>query len=329
MFPEKYILLGERALANTARLYEKTHSCPCVLDSLIIRDIVSGIKTPLQLKYKCIKQSSWKIAIDVMLSVIGNSLLDIKDKEKFSEVWVTVTETLDTFLFPSVKPASDRKPEEMAEDEEIDVKVIEFLRSKVLDQPSLFPHSFILSIMVLLNKGSIHSNYTGQDLNRNQESVMVISMRENFAKICIETLLQYSLLEKNGSEQSEEVTNGNGNVEDEEEAATEEMSSMSLTEEDCKVTNKLAVTSLLHRFKDVLTKYIADEKLSSPVPLASHRVAELSFVLKSLTTLISSLKRGQAPGQVIILPPSCVLIGQIGHNTLFSLVRWTRGPGTR
>ena len=50
MFPEKYILLGERALANTARLYEKTHSCPCVLDSLIIRDIVSGIKTPLQLK---------------------------------------------------------------------------------------------------------------------------------------------------------------------------------------------------------------------------------------------------------------------------------------
>ena len=42
--------------------------------------------------------------------------------------------------------------------------------------------------------------------------------------------------------------------------------------------------SLLHRFKDVLTKYIADEKLSSPVPLASHRMAEFSFVLKSITT---------------------------------------------
>ena len=52
MFPEKYILLGERALANTARLFEKTHSSPCVLDSLIIRDIVTGIKTPLQLKVK-------------------------------------------------------------------------------------------------------------------------------------------------------------------------------------------------------------------------------------------------------------------------------------
>ena len=91
------------------------------------------------------------------------------------------------------------------------------------------------------------------------------------------------------------MTNGAGRLEDE---ASEVMSAVSLTEEDCKVTNKLAVTSLLHRFQEVLTKYIADEKLSSPVPLASHRVAELSFVLKSLTTLISSLKRGQDPGQV-------------------------------
>ena len=123
--------------------------------------------------------------------------------------------------------------------------------------------------------------------------------RENFAKICIETLLQYSLLEKNGSQETQ-IMNGNGNVEEDEEQAREVMSGLSLTEEDCKLTNKLAVTSLLHRFKDVLIKYIADEKLSSPVPLASHRVAELSFVLKSLTTLISSLKRGQAPGQVML-----------------------------
>ena len=152
--------------------------------------------------------------------------------------------------------------------------------------------------------------------------------RENFAKICIETLLQYSLLEKQGSEEPQ-VTNGNGNLENEE-ATREMMSEMSLTEEDCKVTNKLAVTSLLHRFKDVLTKYIADEKLSSPVPLASHRVAELSFVLKSLTTLISSLKRGQAPGQVM-LPFPCILI--IGHCSEYSSHwpggREDLGPGDR
>merc|ERR1712029_694175 len=144
---------------------------------------------------------------------------------------------------------------------------------------------------VILNKGSIHSHYNGQeqDFNKNNYAIVVITMREDFAKICFETLLQYSLLEKSPPE-SQTVINGNGSIEDE---ASKMMTNVSITEEDCKVTNKLAVTSLLHRFQDVLCKYIADEKLSSPVPLPSHRVAELSFVLKALTTLISSLKQGQ------------------------------------
>ena len=112
-------------------------------------------------QYKCIKQSSWKIAIDVLLSVVGNSFLDIEVKGNLSEVWVIVTETLDTLLLPSMKPASDRKPEELVEDEEIDVKVIVFLRTKVLDQPSLFPNSFILSIKVLQRQYSFKLHRSG------------------------------------------------------------------------------------------------------------------------------------------------------------------------
>ena len=77
-----------------------------------------------------------------------------------SEVWVIVTETLDTLLLSSMKP-SDRKPEELVEDEEIDVKVIMFLRTKVLDQLSLFPHSFILSIKVLLRQYSFKLHRSG------------------------------------------------------------------------------------------------------------------------------------------------------------------------
>ena len=74
------------------------------------------------------------------------------------------------------------------------------------------------------------------------------------------------------------------------------LSEVRLASEDSQVTNKLAVTSLLHRFQEVLCKYISDEKLSAPVPLPAHRVAEMCFVLKALATLISSLSRGQ--GQV-------------------------------
>jgi hypothetical protein len=82
--------------------------------------------------------------------------------------------------------------------------------------------------------------------------------------------------------------------------------------EPAKMTNKLAVTSLLHRFKEVVTTYIADEALHCPVPLPAHRVSEMSFVLKAVATLISSLKRGTGEvdrrtwGQVIDLYPHLV-----------------------
>jgi len=322
MFPEKYILLGERAMANMARLYEKTHSLSCVQDNLIILDIVKYLKTPLQLKYRCIKQSSWKIGIEVLLSVLSNSLLDITDKERLSEVWRIVVETIEAFLFPSVGPPVDRTPDLLSEDESIDCGVIEFVKTKILDQPSLFPHSFILSIMVILNKGSIHSHYSGQDLNRNHDSVVSSNMREDFAKICFETLLKYSLLDnknKNG------IAATNGCLENENDPS-KMMQKMSLIDEekDSVVTNKLAVTSLLHRFQEVLCKYIEDEKLSSPVPLASHRVTELSFVLKALTTLISSLKSGQGEvdvrtwQQIIALYPHLVGATSIQSSTVTS-----------
>ena len=177
MFPEKYILLGERALLATGRLYEKTHDSPAVLDTPILLDIVNVIKVPLQLKYRCIKQTSWRVAVEVLLATLSVTLTDIEDKEKYIDVWAAVTETLDTFLFPANKPPGDRTPEEIAEDEKVDCGIIEFLKDKVLEHPTLFPHSFILSIMVILNKGSIHSHYSGQDVNRNQDTGSVIHMR--------------------------------------------------------------------------------------------------------------------------------------------------------
>ena len=47
---------------------------------------------------------------------------------------------------------------------------------------------------VILNEGSIHSHSAGEDLNQNRDLPLVL--REDFAKICFETLLQYSLLDQ-------------------------------------------------------------------------------------------------------------------------------------
>jgi len=305
MFPEKYILFGEKVMVAVGRLYEKTHSLPCVLDNLIILDIVNGVKTPLQLKYSCIKQSSWRIAIEVLLAVLSVSLSSITDKDKFSTVWTTLVDTLDSFLFPKVQPPQDRAPEHCVEDEAVDCNIIEFLKDQVLDKPSLFPHSFILSIMVILNKGSIHSHSSTEDINQNQDTGVPLALREDFAKVCFETLLQYSLLD-----QSEPLSNGNGGFDTPARILTNGVAETN--GKDAKMTNKLAVTSLLHRFQEVLCNYIQDEKLHSPVPLPAHRVSEMSFVLKAVATLISSLKRGQGEvdqrtwAQVISLYPHLV-----------------------
>lgn len=77
-------------------------------------------------------------------------------------------------------------------------------------------------------------------------------LREEFAKTCFETLLQFSLLDGLNSEIEAcgAATEGIGNSRDE-----------------GGVAGRLAVTALLHRFQEVLKRYIEDERRSGKCPL--------------------------------------------------------------
>ena len=57
------------------------------------------------------------------------------------------------------------------------------------------------------------------------------------------------------------------------------------------LTNKLAITSLLQRFKEVLVDAIDGEKLNRNIPLQRQKTAEIAFVLRAIATVISSMKR--------------------------------------
>ena len=118
-------------------------------------------------------------------------------------------------------------------------------------------------------------------------------LREEFARSCFETLLQFSFLGPKGSPNLFLQTSG---------AAPAKMSGSngSFTPPfslEVGLVNRLAVTSLLQRFNEVIVKFVQDEKLSGKCPLARHRVAEICFVLKALATLISSLKK--APPETV------------------------------
>lgn len=129
----------------------------------------------------------------------------------------------------------------------MDCQIIDILRTEILPYSANIPKEFILKVVILLNKGSIHSA-----TNANIDSEMELTLREEFAKTCFETLLQFSLIDGN-----ETVIPGN----DEKEGTA----------------GKLAVTALLHRFQEVLKKYIDDEKLSGKCPLPRY-----VYVIKKL-----------------------------------------------
>lgn len=83
-------------------------------------------------------------------------------------------------------------------------------------------------------------------------------LREQFAKVCFETLLQFSLVDGISSSPSSPpppvtaMTN-NGSHES---AADAEL-----------ITGKLAVTALLHRFQEVVEKFCHDQNLTGKCPL--------------------------------------------------------------
>lgn len=168
----------------------------------------------------------------------------------------------------------ERGVEEIQADEAVDCQVMELLRDEVLPHSQHIPHQFILRVVMLLNKGSIHSATTAnigtyitlkfilklcdkymKSLTENNcaflsftENGAETKLREEFAKTCFETLLQFSLLDglNNDAENSPKKNPEN---------------------DEGGIAGRLAVTALLHRFQEVLRRYIESERRSGKCPL--------------------------------------------------------------
>lgn len=183
----------------------------------------------------------------------------------------------------------DRGIDEIVLDEAIDCQVIELLRDEILPHAEEIPQQFILDIVVILNKGSIHSA-TSKNVGYDAE----LKLREEFAKTCFETLLQFSLL----NEMSSSIDNvPNKNV----------VNNNVLNDNDAGeggTAGRLAITALLQRFEEVLKKFNEDERQSGKNPLPKYRLSEISFVLKAIATLISSMKKAPpAKGKILNTKP--------------------------
>lgn len=163
----------------------------------------------------------------------------------------------------SICTIEDRGLEEIVLDETIDCQVIELLRDEVLPYAHEMPHQFIMQIVVLLNKGSIHS---ASDTNICYESDW--KLREIFAKTCFETLLQFSLLDDNcnTNNNNNNIINSSNLNEDGQLAINTDLTAAVLSNGK-DFAGRLAVTALLHRFQEVLKRFTDDERQSGKCPL--------------------------------------------------------------
>ncbi|XP_017477968.1 PREDICTED: protein MON2 homolog isoform X1 [Rhagoletis zephyria] len=299
MVSMNFIPFGEKSISICVKLYQCTAMEDCVMQENILHEIIKALRTPLAMKYKCLSSSTWKLAISSLITVLLTGLKVARAKPNyFTGMWDDLADTLDKFLFPaSICTIEDRGLEEIVLDETIDCQVIELLRDEVLPHAHEMPHQFIMQIVVLLNKGSIHS---ASDSNICYESDW--KLREIFAKTCFETLLQFSLLDDTCNNNRLSATTAGVN------ASLNSNVFTSMTGGGGKdFAGRLAVTALLHRFQEVLKRFNDDERQSGKCPLPRFRLSEISFVLKAIATLVVSMKK--APPTKVNKPAWDQLIG--------------------
>ncbi|XP_033077313.1 protein MON2 homolog isoform X5 [Trachypithecus francoisi] len=275
-----YVPFAERSLEVVVDLYQKTACHKAVVNEKVLQYIIKTLRVPLSLKYSCPSESTWKLAVSSLLKVLSIGLPVARQHAssgKFDSMWPELANTFEDFLFTKSIPPDNLSIQEFQRNENIDVEVVQLISNEILPYANFIPKEFVGQIMTMLNKGSIHSQSSSFT-----EAEIDIRLREEFSKMCFETLLQFSFSNKVTTPQEGYIS-------------------------------RMALSVLLKRSQDVLHRYIEDERLSGKCPLPRQQVTEIIFVLKAVSTLIDSLKKtqpenvdGNTWAQVIALYPTLV-----------------------
>uniref|UniRef100_A0A8C5PWF3 Protein MON2 homolog n=1 Tax=Leptobrachium leishanense TaxID=445787 RepID=A0A8C5PWF3_9ANUR len=275
-----YVPFAEKSLEVMVDLYQKTACHKAVVNEKVLQNVIKTLRVPLSLKYACPSESTWKLAVSSLLKVLSVGLPVARQHAssgKFDGMWPELANTFEDFLFTKSTAPDNLSIEEFQRNESIDVEVVQLISTEILPYANFIPKDFVGKIMTMLNKGSIHSQSSSFT-----EAEIDIRMREEFSKVCFETLLQFSFSNKVTTPQEGYIS-------------------------------RMALSVLLKRSQDVLHRYIDDERLSGKCPLPRQRVTEIIFVLKAVSTLIDSLKKthpdnvdGNTWAQVISLYPTLV-----------------------
>lgn len=98
---QNYIPFGEKSLSIAIKLYQQTANDERVIEGEILHEIIKALALPLGLKYKCMKSSTWKLAVTSLMTALHHGLPVARQNPKeFANMWNDLSDTLDKFLFP-------------------------------------------------------------------------------------------------------------------------------------------------------------------------------------------------------------------------------------
>uniref|UniRef100_A0A665UCG9 Protein MON2 homolog n=1 Tax=Echeneis naucrates TaxID=173247 RepID=A0A665UCG9_ECHNA len=295
-----YVPFAERSLEVVVDLYHKTACHKAVINEKVLQNIIKTLRIPLGLKYACPSESTWKLAVLSLLKVLSIGLPVARQHAssgKFETMWPELANAFEDFLFTKSTPPDNLSIQEFQKNEAIDVEVVQLISTEILPFANFIPKDFVGQIMAMLNKGSIHSQSPSFT-----EAEIDVRMREEFSKVCFETLLQFSFSNKVSTPQEGYIS-------------------------------RMALSVLLKRSQDVLRRYVEDERLSGRCPLPRQQVTEIIFVLKAISTLMDSLKKtqpenvdGNTWAQVIALYPTLVECITCSSSEVSSALKDALGP---
>uniref|UniRef100_I3JQJ7 Protein MON2 homolog n=1 Tax=Oreochromis niloticus TaxID=8128 RepID=I3JQJ7_ORENI len=295
-----YVPFAERSLEVVVDLYHKTACHKAVINEKVLQNIIKTLRMPLSLKYACPSESTWKLAVSSLLKVLSIGLPVARQHAssgKFDTMWPELANAFEDFLFTKSTPPDNVSIQEFQKNEAIDVEVVQLISTEILPFANFIPKDFVGQIMAMLNKGSIHSQSPSFT-----EAEIDVRMREEFSKVCFETLLQFSFSNKVSTPQEGYIS-------------------------------RMALSVLLKRSQDVLRRYVEDERLSGRCPLPRQQVTEIIFVLKAISTLMDSLKKtqpenvdGNTWAQVIALYPTLVECITCSSSEVSSALKEALGP---
>uniref|UniRef100_A0A672HZ11 Protein MON2 homolog n=1 Tax=Salarias fasciatus TaxID=181472 RepID=A0A672HZ11_SALFA len=295
-----YVPFAERSLEVVVDLYHKTACHKAVINEKVLQNIIKTLRMPLGLKYACPSESTWKLAVSSLLKVLSIGLPVARQHAssgRFDTMWPELANAFEDFLFTKSVPPDNLSIQEFQKNEAVDVEVVQLISTEILPFANFIPKDFVGQIMAMLNKGSIHSQSPSFT-----EAEIDVRMREEFSKVCFETLLQFSFSNKVSTPQEGYIS-------------------------------RMALSVLLKRSQDVLRRYVDDERLSGRCPLPRQQVTEIIFVLKAISTLMDSLKKtqpenvdGNTWAQVIALYPTLVECITCSSSEVSAALKEALGP---